>query len=162
MSALLAAVPAHINAPSIAYKALSPILIVLGAALLGVIVEAVVPRKERFTAQLGVTLAGLVAAVIAVALLHGTNTTSPQPGANSNVVFAGSLAIDTAGLFIQGTILVLAVMAVLLMAERSIETSPIVASAAVVVGSREDRRLQRSTGSRPRPSRCCCSRWPGC
>jgi NADH-quinone oxidoreductase subunit N len=144
MSALLLALPDHIKAPSIAYKALSPIFIVLGAALLGVIAEAIVPRKERFTAQLGITLAGLVAAVISVALLHGTNVTSPQPGAGANLIFAGSLAVDSAGLFIQGTILALAIMSVLLMAERTIEVSPLVASAAIVVGSPEDRRLQRS------------------
>ena len=41
-----------ITAPSIAYAGLLPILIVLGAACLGVLVEAVVPREQRFSAQL--------------------------------------------------------------------------------------------------------------
>jgi NADH-quinone oxidoreductase subunit N len=41
-------------------------------------------------------------------------------------------------------VLILAIMSVMLMAERSIEGSPIVAEAAVVVGSPRDRELQRS------------------
>jgi NADH-quinone oxidoreductase subunit N len=48
-------------------------------------------------------------------------------------------------LFIQGTILALAIMSTLLMAERSVDVgSPIVASAAAVVGSPDDRRLAQS------------------
>ena len=37
-----------VPAPSIAYHALAPILIVLGVALAGVLVEAFVPRDERY------------------------------------------------------------------------------------------------------------------
>jgi NADH-quinone oxidoreductase subunit N len=47
-------------------------------------------------------------------------------------------------LFLQGTILVLGIMAALLIAERSVDRSPIVASAAVTVGSSSDRQLSRS------------------
>jgi NADH-quinone oxidoreductase subunit N len=143
---LLAAAPVPtISAPSVSYVALLPILIVLGAALVGVLVEAAVPRTLRFPTQVGVTLIGLVGAVGAVWGLaeSGHNSlTTPSPAAGANVLFRGSLAVDKAGLFIQGTILVLAVMAALLLAERSIDVgSPIVASSAVVVGSPEDRRL---------------------
>lgn len=127
--------------PSIDYKALAPILIVIGAALVGVLVEAVVPRRERFTAQVGVTLVGLAAALITVGLIHDTKVMTPLPGAGGPS-FTGALAIDGTGLFLQGTILVLAILATLLIAERSVDsTSAIVASAAVVVGSPEDRRL---------------------
>jgi NADH-quinone oxidoreductase subunit N len=139
-----AAAAPHISTPSVAYGALSPIFIVLGAALLGVLAEAVVPRRERFPVQLGITLAGLVAAIVAVALLHGTSITTPSP-VGDDPAFSGSLAVDQAGLFIQGTILALAVMAALLLAERSVDVgSPIVASAGVVVGSPDDRRLATS------------------
>jgi NADH-quinone oxidoreductase subunit N len=52
------------------------------------------------------------------------------------------LAIDGAGLFIQGTILALAIVSTLFLAERTADVaSPIVASAATVVGSPDDRRL---------------------
>ena len=50
--------------PSIAYGALSPMLIVLGAAVVGVLLEAVLPRAVRFRAQLGLALvAGAGAAI---------------------------------------------------------------------------------------------------
>ncbi len=132
---LLAGTTQTINAPSVSYHALAPILIVLAAAMLGVLAEAVIPRAQRFSAQVAITLSALVAALVAVALLHGTSETT----------VAGALSIDGAGLFIQGSVLVLAVMSVLLIAERSIDLgSPIVASAAVVVGSSIDRQLARS------------------
>ncbi|MEO9140189.1 MAG: NADH-quinone oxidoreductase subunit NuoN [Jatrophihabitans sp.] len=143
MSALLA-LPETINAPSVSYAALSPILIVLGAAILGVVAEAVLPRADRFTAQLSIALLGLIGSVVAVGVIHGTNTTTPSPKGN-NLFFSGSLSVDSAGLFIQGTVLALAIMSVLLMAERSVDVgSPIVASSAVVVGSADDRRLANS------------------
>ena len=142
---ILAATDTSITTPSVAYHALTPIFIVLGAAILGVVVEAVVPRAERFGAQLLVTLGGIVGALVAVGLLHGTRVTTPSPMGN-NAPFAGTLAIDGAGLFIQGTVLALALMATLLLSERSVDVgSPIVASAAVVVGSPRDRMLARSS-----------------
>ncbi len=142
---VLAAAGGAISTPSVAYHALMPIFIVLGAALLGVIVEAVVPRADRFNAQLLVTIAGLVGALVAVALLRNTRLTTPTP-VGTDKPFAGSLAIDGVGLFLQGTILILALMATLLVSERSVDIgSPIVASAAVVVGSPTDRTLARSS-----------------
>jgi NADH-quinone oxidoreductase subunit N len=79
-----------------------------------------------------ITLGGLIAAMIAVVLLHGKNLTT----------LSGAVAIDGTGLFLQGTILLLAIMSVLLVAERSVDVgSPIVASAALVVGSPGDRQL---------------------
>jgi NADH-quinone oxidoreductase subunit N len=141
---LLAAGEHAVSTPSVSYYALAPIFIVLGAALVGVLVEAAVPRAERFPVQLLVTIVGLVAALVVVGLLHGTRTTTPSPTGN-DAYFAGSLAIDGVGLFLQGTILALALIAALLVGERSVDVgSPIVASAAVVVGSSDDRRLSRT------------------
>ncbi len=60
-----------INAPSIEYAQISPILIVLGAAVVGVLVDAFVPRSSRRNVQLAVALVGLVAAFVAVVLLAG-------------------------------------------------------------------------------------------
>lgn len=142
---LLAVTSQTIPTPSVAYHALAPVFIVLGAALVGVLIEAVLPRKDRFVAQLTVTVLGLAAALVTVALLHGTHVTTPLAGKGSSTTFAGAIAIDGTGLFLQGTILALAIMATLLIAERSVDSvSPIVAAAAVVVGSPEDRRLSRT------------------
>ena len=93
-----------INAPNIEYAQISPILIVLGAAIVGVLVDAFVPRSSRRNVQLAVALVGLVAAFIAVVLLAGTNIDAAQ----------GALAIDGPALFMQGTILVLALFFVFL------------------------------------------------
>jgi NADH-quinone oxidoreductase subunit N len=133
---LLAANPAGtVSAPSIAYHALLPVLIVLGAALLGVLAEAFVSRELRYGVQLGITGVGLVAAFIAVITLHGVDILTAH----------NAIAIDGAGLFIQGTILVLAMLSMLLIAERSVDIgSPIVAQASVVPGSPRDRALATS------------------
>lgn len=144
ITAVAAATTPTIDTPSVSYHALAPIFIVLGAALLGVLVEAVVPRRERFNTQLVVTIGGLLAAFVTVTMLHNTRLATPSPLGN-DAPFAGSVAIDGVGLFLQGTILILAIMATLLVAERTVEAgSPIVASAALVVGSPADRRLART------------------
>ena len=129
--------------PHVAFRALLPVFFVLGAALLGLIAEALLPRRDRFAAQVIITIAGLGAALVTVILDHNLRLTTPTPG-TGGAFFAGSVAIDGTGLFLQGTILVLAVLATLLIAERSVESGAIVASAAVAVGSAEDRRLGRT------------------
>lgn len=99
---------ASVPAPDIEYHVLAPILIVFGAAVLGVLVDAFFPRPLRYTVQLVLTLAGLIAALVAVFLLSGTATTA----------VAGAVAIDGVTLFLQGTLLIVGILAVLFVAER--------------------------------------------
>ncbi|WP_227982186.1 NADH-quinone oxidoreductase subunit NuoN [Nocardia spumae] len=108
MNQLLAAT---VPAPSIEYHALSPMLIVFGAAVAGVLVEAFLPRSWRYRLHLVLALGGLAAALAAVIALAGTHAT----------VAVGAVAIDNVTLMLQGTILVVAILAVALMAERGIE-----------------------------------------
>ena len=132
LNVVVAADSRFIEVPSISYSSLAPILIVLGAACLGVLVEAAVPRERRFGAQMGLTLLALLAALVAVILLRGRST----------LTASSALAIDGVTLFLQGSILVLGALSVLMVAERAVEPGgAIVASAAVVVGSPADRRL---------------------
>jgi NADH-quinone oxidoreductase subunit N len=134
LNGLLAAAPdtTLIKAPSISYAALAPILIVLGVACLGILVEAAVPRTRRFPVQVGLAVLGLLVALVDVITLRGT----------SILTASSALAIDGVALYLQGAILVLGVLSILMMAERGVEPgSAIVASAAVVVGSPADRRL---------------------
>jgi NADH-quinone oxidoreductase subunit N len=121
-----------VQTPSISYSGLMPTLLVFGAACVGVLVEAFVPRAARWAAQLVVALAGLVAALIAVILVAGERTTTAS----------GALAVDGPALFLQGSLLVLGILSVLLMAERSVDVGggAFVAQAAVVAGSAADRR----------------------
>ena len=61
------ALPAAFTPASLDYVALLPVLIVFGAAMLGVLVEAFLPRSARYAAHVGITLVGLVAAMGALA-----------------------------------------------------------------------------------------------
>ena len=132
LNVVLAADTSPVQAPSISYAALAPILIVLGAACLGILVEAAVPRERRFEVQIGLTLLALLVALVDVIVLRGRST----------LTAAGALSIDGVTLYLQGAILVLGALSVLMVAERAVEPgSAIVASAAVVVGSPADRRL---------------------
>ncbi|HET6753306.1 MAG TPA: NADH-quinone oxidoreductase subunit NuoN [Jiangellaceae bacterium] len=99
------------NAPTIEYGELLPMLIVFGAAIIGVLIEAFVPRPPRHLLQVGLALVALIAAFVAVIWLAGT----------SLVGAAGSVAIDGPALFLQGAILVLAAISVLFFAERRLE-----------------------------------------
>ncbi|MGL5859065.1 MAG: NADH-quinone oxidoreductase subunit NuoN [Angustibacter sp.] len=106
------AVPAaapEVSAPSVTYRLVLPMLLVFGAALVGVLVEAFVPRRWRYPVQVSVALAGLVGAFVAVVLAAdgGTGTTLNR-----------AVVVDAPALFLQGTILALAALAVLTMAER--------------------------------------------
>jgi NADH-quinone oxidoreductase subunit N len=123
---------APIKAPSIEYGALSPVLIVLGVAIAGVLAEAFLPKKFRRVAQPVLVVAGFAASLVAVILLHG----------HRNLLASGAVAIDGPALFLEGTILTLAMASVLLVAETRI--SSIVANAAIVPGTRGARAQLRS------------------
>ena len=105
--------------PSVEYGLLSPMLIVLGAAVAGVLVEAFLPRQWRYTAQLILSLAGLVAAFAAVvALARGLH------GTVGHTAVLGAVVVDAPALFLQGTILLVSMLGILLIAERPIATPP--------------------------------------
>jgi NADH:ubiquinone oxidoreductase subunit 2 (subunit N) len=121
-----------IPAPHIEYGRIAPILIVLAAAAIGVLIEAFVSREHRYWAQVQVTLLALVAS-FAWTVALGVST-KPH-----HVSAMGALGVDGPTLFIQGTILVLALMSLLLIAERKHEPSPFTAQASSVPGSPEER-----------------------
>jgi NADH-quinone oxidoreductase subunit N len=106
--ASLAGLTTAFVATKVNYGAVLPMLIIFGAAMLGVLVEAFVPRTLRYGAQVGVALVGLVAALVAVGLGVG----------HQGSTLAGAVVIDGPALFLQGTILALSVISVLTMAER--------------------------------------------
>jgi NADH-quinone oxidoreductase subunit N len=118
----------QVNAPSIAYGLVMPMLIVFGAGVVGVLVEAFVPRSARYATQVAVSLAGLVAAFVAVVL-----AADDAKGAT----LAKAVVVDAPTLFLQGTILVMSVLAVLTMAERfgSREGDAFAPSASSIPGS---------------------------
>jgi NADH-quinone oxidoreductase subunit N len=99
--------------PSIEYFLLCPMLIVFGVAVAGVLVEAFLPRRIRYGAQVALALGGLIAAFVAVVVVARS-----IPASGRSAVL-GAIAIDRPTLFLQGTVLLVAVMAVIFIAERS-------------------------------------------
>jgi NADH-quinone oxidoreductase subunit N len=137
MTAPLAA-GASIPAPHIEYLQLSPLLVVLGAAVAGVLVEAFTPRPQRRGLQLAVTFGSLVAAFILTVLIAADTSLfgAGKPGIAAAV---GSVGVDRPALFIWGTIILLAFLSALLVAESSHDASAFTAQAAAVPGSAEER-----------------------
>jgi NADH-quinone oxidoreductase subunit N len=116
--------------PHINYAALAPMLILFGAACAGILIEALVPRERRYPVQLGVSLAALVAAGVAVIAQAHTRI----------LTAGGAIAVDGPTVFLQGSILALGLVAMLFVGERSLEAGgPFVAQPAVVAGSEPDR-----------------------
>ena len=72
-------------------------------------------------------------------ILIATSSSIFAHGSPGHVAAEGAVAVDRPTLFIQGTILVLAFVSVLLIAESSHEVSPFAAQAAAVPGSAEER-----------------------
>ncbi|WP_432074798.1 NADH-quinone oxidoreductase subunit NuoN [Streptomyces wuyuanensis] len=106
-----------IPAPHIEYAQLSPTLIVVGAAILGVLVEALVPRKSRHYTQVFLAVVALTAAFAAVVGLAvgGYGTTK------AHIAAMGAIAVDGPALFLQGTILLASLVAVFTFAERRLD-----------------------------------------
>ena len=90
--------------PVLDYNLLAPILIVLGGALLGVLVEGFVGRAYRARIQI---IIALITVATAFAWVISIRTKTSQAAA------IDSVSIDGAGLFLQGTILALSFVALL-------------------------------------------------
>ncbi len=125
-----------IRPPSIEYSQLAPMLVVFGAAVAGVVVEAFAPRFMRRSVQLVLTLGSLLAAFVLTIVVAASHTIFAG-GSPGHIAAAGAVAVDRPTLFIQGTILVLAFASVLLIADTS--NVPFAAQAAAPPGSQEER-----------------------
>ncbi|GLW65866.1 NADH-quinone oxidoreductase subunit N [Actinomadura rubrobrunea] len=123
VSAVLA--QSEIPAPHIEYGQIAPILVVFGAAVVGVLVEAFVGRRRRYLVQLPLTAVGLAAALLGTIVLA-----FDKP---FHVAAEGALGVDGPTLFVQGTVLVLALVSLLLIAER--QQGHFAAQAAALPGS---------------------------
>jgi NADH-quinone oxidoreductase subunit N len=131
---------AEITVPALDYAAMAPVLILFGAACLGVLVEAFVDRSARHGTQVFVSFIALVASLLTIVRMAG----SPRRDLTADV----ALAIDGPALFLQGTLVVLGIVALLLMGERAVDAGgPFVAEAALPVGSQADRRQAGEPGA---------------
>jgi NADH-quinone oxidoreductase subunit N len=126
---------AEINLPRLDYAAMSPMLILFAAACVGVLVEAYVPREYRHPTQFLLGVGALIGSVAAIVRMAGSERRSLTAGT--------ALAVDGPALFMQATLAVLGIVALLLMADRVLERGgPFVAQAAIPSAA-------RPTGVRP-------------
>ncbi|MEN8672512.1 NADH-quinone oxidoreductase subunit NuoN [Nocardioides sp.] len=128
--------------PTIEYAELSPLLIVLAVACLGVIVEAFLPRERRHVVQS--TLAGVgVLAALGATIAVGLNLDpAGADGAGQGLVGAeGSIVVDGPTIYLWGLVLVFALGGVALFAERKLEAgvSAFAGQAAALPGTDAER-----------------------
>ena len=141
-AAMLTAVPAvgEFGVPDIEWSLILPVVFVLGAAAIGVLVEAFAPRTARLAAQLILVFGSLLAALVAVLWAWGENATGGGP-VEPVLAMIGSYAVDGPSLFLQGTILLLAIVAALFFVERRVDPAgdAFAARASAVPGSQDER-----------------------
>ncbi|WET80163.1 NADH-quinone oxidoreductase subunit NuoN [Amycolatopsis sp. QT-25] len=131
-----------IKVPSIDYFAVTPILIILGAACVSVLFEAFLPKHMRWPSQVFLSLVGIGAA--GVFLVWYASSSAPKNGVTT---FSGAIAVDRPSLFLWGTLLALALGALLLIADRSVEPGgAFVAQAGIRPGTVQDRAQVGTTG----------------
>jgi NADH-quinone oxidoreductase subunit N len=114
-----------LTAPKLDYALLAPILIILGAALAGVLVEAFVKQAWRARIQLVLALGAIVISL--QQLFRVRNATS-------SIAAVTSVSIDGVGIFMQGAILVFAFLGILIIADQD----NFVPQASALPGSNEE------------------------
>jgi NADH-quinone oxidoreductase subunit N len=119
------------TAPVLEYALLAPILIVLAGALIGVLIEAFVANAYRSTAQLFVAVATIVISLAQFIRVRGKSSVSAA---------MGSVTFDGAGVLLQGSILIIALISIFLIADQDNFT----AAAAAVPGSLEEREAHQA------------------
>jgi NADH-quinone oxidoreductase subunit N len=116
-------------APEVAWAALTPILLVLGAGVVGVLVEALAPQRVRRPVQLTLARLSLAGALLATAVLWG------EVRGGGIEVLGGSFLLDGPTLVLQGVIALIGLVALLVIADRADGEDAFAPSAAAIPGS---------------------------
>ena len=114
-----------LTAPALGYLLLSPMIIVFAAAVIGVLVEAFMGKTHRAAVQLTISIGALLLALVQLWRIRDISSTTAA---------VNSVTIDKAGVFIQATVVILALIAVLLIADQDNFT----AQASALPGSSEE------------------------
>jgi len=133
--------------PQIDYGAVMPVLIVLSAAAIGVLLEAFLPKHQRWSVQVTLSLAAVVGAGVALgAYLSG----APDGGVTTfkaDGAAAGAIAVDAPTLFLWGTLLALGLASLLMIGDRSLEPGgAFVSQAGLQGGGLQTRERANTTG----------------
>lgn len=146
--------------PQIEWQYLAPILVVLGAGVVGVLVEAFVPARARRGVQVTLALAATAVAFLAVVWLWldpAVSTagemdlplfggTIPMPFVEGVSVLGGSLVADPFGLAVQAIVTLLAFLGILVIADRTSAGQDAFAPAAAAVPGSPYEELARRKG----------------
>ncbi len=125
--------------PEIDWVAAGPVVTVLAAAVIGVLVEAFVPRAARRGTQLGLAGVGLLASLSFVVWMWTRDETRSVVGSALDPTHLG-MQQDKVALFLQGTLIVLTALALLVLGERGAgRLDAFAAQAATTPGSEEER-----------------------
>lgn len=130
MNALISAI--NIAPPVIEYSLLAPILVVLGGAVISVLVEAFVQRDLRRPIQLSLVFATLIVAFMLVVKTY-MDTAIGYPAVHA-------ISIDGPGIFLQGVILLAALVGAMLLGESSVDPQgdAFAAQASTLPGSEDE------------------------
>lgn len=123
------------QAPSIDYLALAPVLIIFAAGVISTLVEAFVPVRRRRVTQISLTMSALALALGGVVYVAWADRYALTAG--------GTIAIDGPTLFLWGAILIATALAALLTAERFVDPSgdAFVGRASTLPGGEEERQV---------------------
>ncbi len=140
----------NFTAPVIEWAALTPILIVFGAAVVGVLIEAFVPRRSRRGAQVALALVALAAGLVAVIWRWVVVAQDGPIGVVYNEGIAGAPNIiqvveDGPALAAQAILLAASFVAMLVIADRTVPGEDAFApSGATAPGSPDEARALRA------------------
>jgi NADH-quinone oxidoreductase subunit N len=120
-----------ITAPTFEWLQLAPVLVVLVAGCLGILVEALVPRRWRFLSQVVLFEIGIGIAFVLLVLSW------VQPKNSVGLMAMGSISLDGPSYLMWGALLVFGLLSLLVFAERDLNNgaTSFAASAASVPGS---------------------------
>ncbi|MCW0215717.1 MAG: NADH-quinone oxidoreductase subunit NuoN [Pseudonocardia sp.] len=104
-----------IDAPAIDYAAIAPLLVMLAAACISVLLEAFLPRHQRWPVQVALSVVAIAVAGVTLGIYAGN---APAAGVTT---LSDAVAVDVPTLFLWGTLLLLGLASIFLIADRSVE-----------------------------------------
>lgn len=119
----------EIASPTFEWLELAPVLIVLAGGCLGVLAEALLPRKWRFNTQIGLMEVTVLAAFVVLVL----NFRAHRYG----ILAMGSIALDGPTYIMWGSLLIFGLLGMLVFSERQLDngSSVFTAAASSIPGS---------------------------
>lgn len=130
-------------APEIPWVKLLPVILVLGAGIVGVVVEAFVPQRLRRVIQLTVSVVAVAGATVAIAAQW-----ADVRDTGGSVLLGGSVILDGPTLVLWGMLVLLGLMSLLVVIDRGESGEDAFAPSAAAVPGSDYEELARRTGQR--------------